>query len=98
MPRVLAVILCGLLFRVYPEILRIMLDHAEKTARHGLLYTMLAGTTIVFAGLVGLYMFLGYRSGPSGFEDALRKFSKVFRNDKEQNDKRKDGVEKSKVE
>ena len=79
----------------------------DKT--HGIpnLELMVANDPAFFAKPVSLfYERNDYCQDPPGWhsdshdrrkvEDALRKFSKVFRNDKEQNDKRKDGVEKSK--
>ena len=78
MPRLVAAVLCGVLILTYPEILQIILEHAEKTEKFALAYTILAGATFVLAGLIAFYMWLGFRSGPSGLEYVLRQFSKVF--------------------
>ena len=85
MPRLVGALLCGTLIWMYPELLRIVLEHAEKTDRYVLAYTTLAGVTLTLAGLVGFYMWLGYKSGPSGLEYALKRFSKIFgeKNEKE---------------
>lgn len=80
MPRVLGALLCGGLIWIYPTVLQIMLTHAEKTSRYALTYAMLSGVTLVLSGLVALYMWFGVKSGPSGFEHALRQMSKVFGN------------------
>ena len=83
MPRLVAAALCGAFIWVYPEILNITLEHATKTERYVLAYLMLAVVTIVLSSLIALYMWLGYKSGPSGLEYALRQLSKVFGKDRE---------------
>lgn len=83
MPRILGATLCGILIWQYPEILRLVLAHAENTGRYVLVYSILSGVTLVLAGLVGFYMWLGFKSGPSGLEYMMRQFGKVFGKDRE---------------
>ena len=78
MPRLVGALLCGALIWTYPELLEIVLTHAEKTKRYVWAYTALGGVTLALVGLVGFYMWLGFKSGPSGLEYALKRFSKVF--------------------
>ncbi len=102
MPRIIAAMLCGLLIWTFPEIMEVTLEHAEKTERYELSYAMLAGVTIAFGGLIMFYMWLGYKSGPSGLEHALRQFSAIFGKDKEEDKKNsnchEDNTKKSNVE
>lgn len=106
MPRLMGAFLCGTLVWFYPDILRIVLAHAEKTERFILAYLTLAGATLTLAGLIGFYMWLGFRSGPSGLEHALRQFSKVFGKTSEEEEmakskasgERSDNLEKNQVE
>ena len=81
MPRVVAAMLCGTLIWVYPRLLEIMLTHAERSERYALAYLTLAGVTAMLTGLVGFYMWLGYKSGPSGLEHTLRGFAQTFGKD-----------------
>ena len=81
MPRVVAAMLCGTLIWVYPRLLELMLAHAERTERYALAYSTLAGITAMLTGLVGVYMWLGYKSGPSGLEHTLRGFAETLGKD-----------------
>ncbi len=96
MPRLVGALLCGTLILMYPELLRIVLTHAEKTERYVLAYVTLAGVTLTLAGLVGFYMWLGFKSGPSGLEHALKQFSKVFgdKDEKESSEEQRESEEK----
>ena len=83
MPRVVAAMLCGTLIWVYPKLLEIVLAHAERTERYALAYSTLAGVTAMLTGLVGFYMWLGFKSGPSGLEHTLRGFAASLGKDSE---------------
>ena len=78
MPRLVGALLCGALIWTYPELLEIVLTHSEKTKRYVWAYIALGGVTLALVGLVGFYMWLGFKSGTSGLEYALKRFSKVF--------------------
>lgn len=86
MPRVVAAMLCGTLIWVYPKLLEIVLAHAEKTERYILVYSTLAAVTAMLTGLVGFYMWLGYKSGPSGLEHTLRALAATFGKDSKDGD------------
>lgn len=58
--------------------LDIALGHTEKLEMPWVVYGVLPGTTVLFCGLIAWYMWLGYRAKPSGFDDLLRSFRKVF--------------------
>ena len=102
MPRLIAAVLCGLLIWIFPEIMKIALEHAEKTERYELSYAILVGVAVALGGLIMFYMWLGYKSGPSGLEHSLRQFSEIFGKDKEEDKKssncRENNVNKSSVE
>lgn len=99
MPRIVAAMLCGTLIWIYPQILEIMLTHAEKTERYREVYFTLTGITILLTGLIGIYMWFGFKSGPSGLEHALRQFSKVFGSDsKEANENKATESKKNEIE
>ena len=74
--------LCGTLIVTYPKMLDIALGHTEKLEMPWVVYGVLPGTTVLFCGLIAWYMWLGYKSKPSGFDDFLRGFRKVFDRDK----------------
>ena len=79
MPRLVGALLCGVLIWVYPDILKIVLAHAETTERFFWAYGTLALGTIVLASLIAFYLWLGFKSGPSGLGHALREFAKNMR-------------------
>ena len=95
MPRLMGAILCGTLIWVYPNILTIVFAHAERTERFFIAYLALAGATVTLSGLIVFYMWLGFRSGPSGLEYAFRQFGKVFGKEERPNEieKTKDPAE-----
>ena len=76
MPRFLAAMLCGTLIVTYPKMLDIALGHMEKLEMPWIAYGVLPGTTVLFCGLIAWYMWLGYKSKPSGLEDFLRNLRK----------------------
>lgn len=83
MPRFVAAVLCATLIWFYPDILSITLEHAAQTEQYVLVYSMLTVVTIVLSGLIALYIWLGYKAGPSGLEHALRQFAKTLGKDRE---------------
>lgn len=88
MPRVVAAMLCGTLIWVYPKLLEIVLAHAERTERYALAYSTLVGVTAMLTGLVGFYMWLGFKSGPSGLEHTLRGFAASLGKDSKEGDEK----------
>ena len=79
MPKVMPVVLCVVLFQVYPKILQVALTYAEKNQRPSIVYVMLITATVLFVGLIVLYMFLAYSGKPTGLEDLLRKFADILK-------------------
>ncbi len=85
MPRLVGALLCGVLIWIYPELFELALNHAEKTKNYNFAYLILIGVTAILSALIAFYMWLGFKSGPSGLEHALRQFSNVFGNKDETN-------------
>ena len=81
LPKFIAAILCGTLIWVYPDILRIVLEHAEKANEPAHVYLLLAAVTVTLVLMVGLYMWFGYKAEPSGLEKLLKGVAKSIGRD-----------------
>ena len=78
MPKFIAALLCGTLIWVYPEMLRIVLEHAEEANEPAHVYLLLAVVTATLVLMVGVYMWFGYKAEPSGLEKLLAGIGKSF--------------------
>ena len=74
--------LCGTLILTFPKMLELTLGHAENTERPIVAYSLLAGVTVLFCGLIALYMWLAQKAKPSVLTQALRKFVKNLNDEK----------------
>lgn len=85
MPRVISAILCLALIWVFPDILATLLEHAGSTSEYLSVYWLVFGLTSIFSVLIGWYMWIGLKAGPSGLGYAIRQFAEHLK-DKEEND------------
>ena len=76
LPKFIAAILCGTLIWVYPDILRVALEHAENTNEPTHVYAVLVVVTLSLITMVGIYMWLGYKAEPAGLDKLLRGLGK----------------------
>ena len=74
MPKFIAAALCGTLIWVYPGIVRIAFEHAEKAHEPTHVYAVLVIVTLTLVSMVGTYMWLGYKAEPTGLDKLLRGF------------------------
>ena len=68
--------LCGALIVTFPTMLDLTLSHAENIEKPALAYGLLAGTTVLFCGLIAWYMWLSSKAAPSALAETLRVFGK----------------------
>ena len=83
MPKFIAAILCGTLIVTFPEMLELTLGHVENAKRPNIAYGLLAGTTLLFCGLIAWYMWLAYKAPPSALAQALRRFVTNLKDDQD---------------
>ena len=76
MPKFIAAMLCGTLIVTFPKMLDLTLSHAKNIEEPSIAYSLLAGATLLFSGLIAWYMWLAYKAAPSGFFEVLRRFVK----------------------
>ena len=93
MPKIVAAILCGTLIVVYPQILELTLAHAASAKNPNVIYLVLCLVTAMLVSLVGFYMWVGYKSRPSGFENILKQLGRSMgeKNGKESPDNAAEG-------
>ena len=78
LPKFIAAILCGTLIWVYPDILRITLEHAEKANNPTHVYVLLAAVTLALVFMIGLYMWFSYKAQPAGWDKVLAGLGERF--------------------
>ena len=71
LPKFIAAMLCGSLIWVYPDILRISLEHAEKASEPTHVYWLLVSVTVALVCMVGMYMWFCFKSTPTGLDKFL---------------------------
>ena len=79
MPKFIAAMLCGALIVTFPTMLDLTLSHAENIEKPALAYGLLAGTTVLFCGLIAWYMWLSNKAAPSALANTLRETLRIFR-------------------
>ena len=83
MSRIMGAVACISLVWVYPEMLQVTLEHAKESSRGGTVYWVLLGATVMLVGLIGWYIWLAYKTQPSGFEHMLTGLGKMLEKSKE---------------
>ena len=71
LPKFIAAILCATLIWVYPDILRIALEHAEKANEPTHVYLLLVALTLALVVMIGIYMWFCYKAQPTGLDKVL---------------------------
>ena len=78
MPKFIAAMLCGTLIVTFPKMLDLTFGHAENIETPALAYGLLAGTTVLFCGLIAWYMWLSNKAAPSTLASTMTETLRVF--------------------
>ena len=89
MSRIMGAVACITLVWVYPEMLQLTLEHAKASSQGGTVYWVLLGATVMLVGLIGWYIWLAYKTQPSGFEHMLTGLGKMLEKSKENGEQSK---------
>ena len=89
MSRIMGAVACISLVWVYPEMLQLVLEHEKESSQGGTVYWMLLGATVMLVGLIGWYIWLAYKSQPSGLEHMLTGLGRMLEKSKENDEQSK---------